>query len=77
MTQSKVNSSQQTTRRRESGQIVVEYILLLVIGVGVASLITSQMVSRNPNSPGFLIAKWVSIIQTIGKDTPDDLNPGP
>jgi hypothetical protein len=77
VTRSKVNSSQQTTRRRESGQIVVEYVLLLVIGVGIATLITSQMVSRNPNSPGFLIAKWVSILQTIGADTPDDLNPSP
>jgi hypothetical protein len=71
----KKSSSPQTTRRGESGQIVVEYVLLLVIAVGVATLITSQMVSRNPNSPGFLIAKWVQIIQAIGTDTADDLTP--
>lgn len=59
----------------QRGQVVVEYILLLIIGVGVATLITSQMVSRNPESLGFLIKKWVSILQTIGKDTPDDLSP--
>jgi hypothetical protein len=74
---SKFHSSHQTTRRGESGQIVVEYVLLLVIGVGVATLITSQMVSRNPNSPGFLIAKWVAILQTVGSDTADDPTPAP
>lgn len=53
----------------------MEYVLLLVIGVGVAVLITSQMVSRNPDSPGFLIKKWVDILNVIGSDTPDDLKP--
>lgn len=72
---SKLRSSHQPTRRGQSGQIVVEYVLLLVIGVGVATLITSRMVSRNPNSPGFLIVKWTQILQAIGNDTPDDLNP--
>jgi hypothetical protein len=53
---------------------VVEYILLLVVGVGVATIITSQMVSRNPNRPGFLIVKWLDIIKTVGADTSDDLS---
>ncbi|MGE4131722.1 MAG: hypothetical protein AB7F86_08785 [Bdellovibrionales bacterium] len=57
------------------GQIVVEYVLLLVVGVSVAALITSTMVSRNPESPGFLVRKWVEIINYIGSDTADDLNP--
>jgi hypothetical protein len=72
-----LNSSHQTTRRFDAGQIVVEYILLLVIGVGVASIITSMMVSRDPNRPGFLITKWVDILKDIGADTPDDLKPAP
>jgi hypothetical protein len=59
--------------RQSGGQIVIEYVLLLVVGVAVATLITSQMVSRNPNQPGFLIRKWLLIIQTIGADTADDL----
>jgi hypothetical protein len=57
----------------ERGQIVLEYVLLLVIAVGVAALITSTMVSRNPNSPGFLVKKWFEMIKTIGADTPDDI----
>ena len=57
------------------GQIVVEYVLLLVIGVSIAILITTTMVSRNPDSPGFLVRKWFQIITLIGEDTPDDLRP--
>ena len=56
-----------------SGQIVVEYVLLLVIGVTVALIITSLMVSRNPESPGFIIQKWVEILQVIGGDSADDI----
>lgn len=54
---------------------MVEYILLLVLGVGIAALITRTMVSRNAETPGFLIVKWQSIIQTVGTDPTDDLNP--
>jgi hypothetical protein len=62
---------------RQGGQIVVEYVLLLTIGVGVAALITTQMVSRSQEHPGFLIQKWMAIITTIGADMADDLNTGP
>jgi len=55
------------------GQIVVEYVLLLVIGVALAFLITTQMVSRSESSPGFLVRKWVSIITAIGADSADDV----
>lgn len=55
------------------GQILVEYILLMVIVVSVALLITSFMVSRNSDRPGFLISKWYQIIQVIGEDPADDL----
>jgi hypothetical protein len=72
----KTCSSQQSIVRGEGGQIVVEYVLLLVVGVMVAVLITSTMVSRNPNSPGFLVKKWLDIIQAIGADKADDLNDG-
>ncbi|NJL25419.1 MAG: hypothetical protein HC902_09735 [Calothrix sp. SM1_5_4] len=54
---------------------MVEYVLLLVIGVGVAALITTTMVSRSAENPGFLVKKWSDIIGFIGKDTADDLNP--
>lgn len=52
----------------ESGQIVVEYTLLLVVGVALAALITTMMVSRSEDNPGFLVKKWYDIIATIGAD---------
>lgn len=36
-------------------------------------LITTKMVSRNEESPGFLVQKWYSIIKVIGEDPTDDL----
>ncbi len=74
MATARANSSPQSILRGSSGQIVVEYVLLLVIGVGLAVLITKQMVSRNPDKPGFLVKKWVGIIETIGKDHADAPN---
>ena len=71
----KAGSSNENILRGSRGQIVVEYVLLLVIGVGLAVLITSKMVSRSSDHPGFLVQKWLSIIQTIGADTADDLMP--
>ncbi|UYL07530.1 hypothetical protein B9G69_010785 [Bdellovibrio sp. SKB1291214] len=53
------------------GQIVVEYVLLLVIATGVAALLVSQLVSRNSDNPGVLTSKWHSILVTIGADVPD------
>ena len=64
-----------TSLSRQSGQIVVEYVLLLVIGVAIAVLITSMVASRNPDSPGFLVKKWFDIVRTIGQDTADDMMP--
>ena len=54
--------------RQISGQIVIEYILLLLIAIGVAMIITNTMVSRNPDNPGFLITKWRALIDFIGND---------
>jgi uncharacterized protein (UPF0333 family) len=61
------------TGQNSRGQILVEYILLMVIVVSIALLITSFMVSRNADQPGFLISKWYQIIQVIGEDPADDL----
>ncbi|MCB9025517.1 MAG: hypothetical protein H6625_04300 [Bdellovibrionaceae bacterium] len=57
-----------TSQRQISGQIVVEYILLLIIAVGLALILTRALVSRSPDSPGLLISKWYKIINFIGSD---------
>ncbi len=68
-------SSKNISSGASRGQIVVEYVLLLVVGVSIAALITTTVVSRNPDSPGFLVQKWVDMIKLIGEDTADDLMP--
>jgi hypothetical protein len=59
-------------RLGERGQIIVEYVLLLVIVVGVAAILTRSIVSRSPDSPGFVVQLWGEILTTIGEDRPDD-----
>ncbi len=53
------------------GQIVLEYVLLLIIGVSLATLIITTMVRRDPENPGFLIKKWVEILEVVGQDQPE------
>jgi uncharacterized protein (UPF0333 family) len=55
----------------QRGQILVEYLLLMVIAVGCATLLTKQLVNRNADSPGIIIKAWNGIISTISKDLPD------
>ena len=55
----------------QSGQIVVEYVLLLVIAVSLSALIVRQLGSRNEDDPGVLVQKWHSIQVEIGKDISD------
>lgn len=63
-----VSHNTDARKRRQSGQIAVEYILLLAVGVSIAALITSLVVSRNDESPGIIILKWRAIIEMIGSD---------
>ena len=57
----------------ESGQVVVEYVLLLVASVTLALLITRLMVGRDPGNPGFVLSAWNSIVEEIGADHADDI----
>ncbi len=54
---------------RERGQIAVEYVLLLVVGVGIWMILVNQLVSRSPTTPGVAISAWYRFIQFIGGDT--------
>jgi hypothetical protein len=68
-----------TTRVRsigQSGQIVVEYILLLAVAVTIAALITKTMIGTDPNKPGFVLTAWRSIVREIGADHADDIDRG-
>ena len=62
--------------RHQGGQVVLEYVLLIVVSVGLATFITSQMVSRNPDSPGFLIGKWMQMLRFVGDDQASKVGTG-
>lgn len=55
----------------QSGQVLVEYVLLLIIVVSVASIIVGGMVGRSEDSPGVVIRAWTSILGTIAADLPE------
>jgi hypothetical protein len=52
---------------KQSGQVVVEYVLLLIVAVAMATIIISALVKRDPDNPGFLIQKWYQIQQAIAE----------
>lgn len=57
--------------KSQSGQIVVEYVLLLAIAVSLGMVIVTQLINRDPSEPGnsgAVIKKWSDIQQTIGDD---------
>lgn len=55
-----------------SGQVVIEYILLLVIVTSLGAVIIKGLVSRDSSEPGLLVAKWHDIIKTIAQDNPEE-----
>ncbi len=57
------------------GQVAVEYVLLLVVGIMVWLLLVNGLVSRNPNSPGIIVNKWSQIIEFIGSDQVEESAP--
>jgi hypothetical protein len=68
------NPHEYLSGRDERGQIVVEYVLILIVVLSLALLISKTMVSRDENSPGFVIQKWNALINAIGKDKADGID---
>ena len=66
-------SSEYGNHLNQRGQVVVEYVLLLVASVTLALLITRVMVGRDPGNPGFVLSAWNSIVEEIGADHADDI----
>lgn len=57
--------------RNRRGQVLVEYLLLLVIVVGIVTILTRQLVNRSEDSPGMIIKAWDGILKSIANDIPD------
>lgn len=54
-----------------SGQVIIEYVLLLLVAVSIATLLVSQLVQRDPDNPGLLVQKWAEMQKVIAEDDPN------
>ncbi|MCC6138594.1 MAG: hypothetical protein IT287_08170 [Bdellovibrionaceae bacterium] len=61
----------QEKRSSQRGQIVFEFVLLLVISITIATMVSKKMISRDPENPGFLTGAWAKMSQAIGADIID------
>ena len=57
--------------KNKKGQVLIEYLLLMVIAIGCVTLLTKALVNREDSSPGMIIKAWDGIIKIIGEDIPD------
>ena len=57
--------------RQNSGQIILEYILLIFIAVTIATLLTTMLVGRSEGRTGIVITKWAEMLNMIGQDIGD------
>ena len=58
---------------RQSGQIVVEYILVLIVAVALAFVIVRGFINREEGNEGLVIQAWMRMLGAIGSDTADDI----
>jgi hypothetical protein len=65
-------SCAKSLRFGQSGQVVIEYVLLMVLMAGIGAFIVRNFVSRNVEEPGILVAKWNQILEVIATDNPED-----
>ncbi len=67
-------NSKEKSLNNDRGQVLIEYILLLLIGITIAHLLASKLTgfSDDPEEQGVIIKRWMNIWSAIGKDTPDN-----
>ena len=76
MLRAKPNSAFKTLKN-QNGQILVEYLLLMVIAIACAAALTNKLIGRNGteasnySEAGIIIKQWHKIISIIGNDIPD------
>jgi hypothetical protein len=62
-----------TSKRQDTGQIVVEYVLLMIVAVALSALVMRSCVSRQEDQAGMIIQLWDTMVRTIGADTADEI----
>jgi hypothetical protein len=66
-------SDKRRRRQSDSGQIIIEYVLLLAFAVVIAVFLTRTMIAQDRDSAGFIIQAWSQAIMEIGADEADDI----
>ncbi len=64
-------------QKRNQGQIVVEYVLLLVVTIIIAVALTKGLVGTSGDAPdeqGVIVQKWYQLISIIGSDRADSVD---
>lgn len=64
-------SNQHIKKINQKGQVLVEYMLLLLISVSLATLLVTKLISRKDGSEGIIINSWNKMLKTLGNDLPD------
>lgn len=58
--------------RNTRGQVIVEYLLIMVLMVAIAATLTKKLVGRgDDDNQGVIVKSWSRLIKTIGNDLPD------
>jgi hypothetical protein len=55
----------------QKGQVVVEYVLLIMVIIFISAVLLKSLGSRNPDSPGIITGKWHQILESIAHDMID------
>lgn len=59
-------------KKNQKGQILLEYILLIVIVVAIAQALMSELVQRTPGNQGVVIKTWIGVSEIIANDPTDE-----
>jgi uncharacterized protein (UPF0333 family) len=58
--------------RQNRGQLIVEYLLLIVIVATAAALLSRTLVGRGQgDNAGIIIVKWTQLLDMVGQDIGD------
>ena len=66
-------------KKNQKGQILLEYILLIVIVVAIAQTLMSGLIRRSSNKEdqGAIIKAWIEVSEVIAEDYADEPSPIP
>lgn len=61
------------SKLNSKGQVLIEYILMMVFVVTIAAVLTKSLVGRTSDeaNQGMVIKSWNRMIKAIGNDLPD------